>query len=275
MTPGISLITLSHRSHTQPAGKGLPAVLESTSPHMFPALQAVSSDCPSLPFTHSLTHTHTQPHPSPVSTTFSSPWVRWQRTCLPLWETRVRSPGPGRCPGEGKWQPHSSILAWRIPRTDRGAWWGYSTWDSRVGKDCGANTSTARSRDDHTNCLLLLGQDSGAQIALMQAWQTEREGLFPPKGNVFRTSNIPGASSREVRSDRVVGFLRSRDSSKSQRTEQRRRREGTWVTQASKAHTSSRKVSPGAALVGQWLRLCTSHAGGPEFNCWGRGTKTP
>ena len=72
----------------------------------------------SLTHTHTHTHTHTRPYPPPISTTVSSPWVRWQRICLPMRETRVRFPGPERSPGGGKWQPHSRILAWRIPWTE-------------------------------------------------------------------------------------------------------------------------------------------------------------
>ena len=135
MTPGISLITLSHRSHTQPAGKGLPAVLESTSPHMFPAFQAVSSDCPSHLFTHSLTHKH-----APTAT----PIPNLNNFLFSMGQMAKNLPAtvgdPGLIPWAGK-TPWRREVATPLQYsglenpTDRGAWWGYSTWDRRVGKD--------------------------------------------------------------------------------------------------------------------------------------------
>ena len=74
-----------------------------------------------------------------------------------------------------------------------------------------------------------------------------------------------------------TGCFPEAETPQSRRTERRRRGEGTWgVTQASKVQTFSHKVSPGTALVGQWLRLCTSaaDAGGPG-SIAGQGTKTP
>ena len=47
-------------------------------------------------------------------------WRQWQRTCLPMQETRVRSLGR-KDPLEEGMATHSSILAWRTP-TDREAW---------------------------------------------------------------------------------------------------------------------------------------------------------
>ena len=195
MTPGIFLITVSHRSHTQPVGKGLPAVLESTSSSHVPLQSRRFHQTVPLSSLHTLSHTHmhTRPHPSSISTTFSSPWVRWQRTCLPLWETQVRFPGPRRSPGEGKWQPHSIILAWRIPWTEepgRAPVHGIAELKRTEGL-----TLSLHVRETITRAVFCSrDRTRGAQIASMQARQTEREGVFPPKRNVFRTSDISGVS---------------------------------------------------------------------------------
>ena len=62
MTPGISLITLSHRLHTQPTGKGLQSVLESTSPQTCSLHSGRFHQIVPLSSLHTLSHTHAHTH---------------------------------------------------------------------------------------------------------------------------------------------------------------------------------------------------------------------
>ena len=57
-----------------------------------------------------------------LTVTFLPWWLRWQRICLHCRRLGF-SPWSGRSPGEGKGY-HSSILAWRIPWTEKldGLW---------------------------------------------------------------------------------------------------------------------------------------------------------
>ena len=128
-------------------------------------------------------------------------------------------------------------------------------------------------RDSHRNCLLLSGQDSGAQIALMQARQSEREGVFPPKlktcsGRVISQVPLRGKSGRTRWFPKKQRHLKVTEI----RAEKAGRGDG--------GHTSvqgadfSRKVSPGAAC---WACGCDSAL--PMLGVLGsitaRGTKTP
>ena len=100
-----------------------------------PAIQALPSDCPSLLFTHSLTHTHAHT---------ATPILNLNNFLFSVGQMAKNLPATVGDPGSIPW---AEKIPWRREVAtplhysglenpmDRGAWQGSSTWDRRVEKD--------------------------------------------------------------------------------------------------------------------------------------------